>query len=111
MSRSSLTVAIAGVVLVCLSAFALAAPQANLKSPAALKEQAPATYNALFQTTAGNFVIEVHRDWAPVGADRFYNAVKNGFYDGCRFFRVVPDLLVQFGINSPPAVPPHQANA
>jgi peptidyl-prolyl cis-trans isomerase A (cyclophilin A) len=104
MSRSSLTLAIVGLAILCLSVFALAAPQANLKNPAALKEQAPPTFNALFQTSAGDFVVEVHRDWAPNGADRFYNLVKNGFYDGCRFFRVVPGFMVQWGMNGDPAI-------
>jgi peptidyl-prolyl cis-trans isomerase A (cyclophilin A) len=49
-------------------------------------------------------VIEVHRDWAPVGADRFYNLVKNGFFDDIRFFRVVPNFMVQFGIHGTPAI-------
>jgi peptidyl-prolyl cis-trans isomerase A (cyclophilin A) len=77
---------------------------AALSNPAALREQAPATYKARFDTTKGAFVVEVHRDWAPNGADRFYNLVKNGFFDDCRFFRVVPDFMVQFGINGDPAV-------
>ena len=76
----------------------------KLKSPAALTEQAPATYKAAFDTSAGKFVIEVHRAWAPNGADRFYNLVKNGFFDETRFFRVVPNFMVQFGINGDPAV-------
>ena len=54
--------------------------------------EAPAIYKAKFDTSKGVFVIEVHRDWAPIGADRFYNLVKNGFYDGVRFFRVDPEL-------------------
>ena len=49
-------------------------------------------------------MIEVHRDWAPNEADRFYNLVKNGFYDDCRFFRVVPGFMVQFGMNGNPAI-------
>ena len=53
---------------------------------------------------AGSFVVEVHRDWAPKGADRFYNLVRNGFYDDSRFFRVVPNFMVQFGINGNPAI-------
>jgi peptidyl-prolyl cis-trans isomerase A (cyclophilin A) len=44
----------------------------------------------------------VQRDWAPNGADRFYNLVKNGFYDNVRFFRVIPGFMVQFGINGDP---------
>jgi peptidyl-prolyl cis-trans isomerase A (cyclophilin A) len=47
-------------------------------------------------------VIEVHHDWAPNGADRFYNLVKNGFYDNARFFRVISGFMVQFGINGDP---------
>src|SRR5215467_13467945 len=77
---------------------------AKLKNPAALTEQAPATYNANLDTTKGLIVITVHRDWAPNGADRFYNLVKNGFYDEARFFRVVPNFMVQFGMNADPAV-------
>jgi peptidyl-prolyl cis-trans isomerase A (cyclophilin A) len=49
-------------------------------------------------------VIEVNREWAPVGADRFHELVSKGFFDECRFFRVVPDFMVQFGINGDPAV-------
>ena len=57
-----------------------------------------------FDTSAGVFVVEVHRAWAPKGADRFYNLVKNGFYDDCRFFRVVPGFMVQWGINGDPKI-------
>ena len=80
------------------------ASKAALRNPAALKETAPETYKVNFDTTAGAFVIEVHRAWAPKGADRFYNLVKNGYYDNCRFFRVVPDFMVQFGINGDPTL-------
>src|SRR5512141_173574 len=78
--------------------------RAKLRTPSALTETAPATYKAAFDTSAGRFVVEVHRDWAPKGADRFYNLVKNGFYDDCRFFRVVPNFMVQFGMNGTPAL-------
>ena len=77
---------------------------ASLKNPASLKEQAPETYKASFDTSAGTFVVEVHRAWAPLGADRFYNIVKNGFFDDTRFFRVVSNFMVQFGLNGDPAV-------
>jgi peptidyl-prolyl cis-trans isomerase A (cyclophilin A) len=80
------------------------AAKPNLKNPAAMKEQAPPVYKAKFETSAGTFVVEVHRDWAPKGADRFYNLVKNGFYDNCRFFRVLSGFMAQFGINGDPAV-------
>jgi len=76
----------------------------NLANPAALKEKAPATYKARFETSKGAFVIDVTRDWAPNGADRFYNLVKNGFYDGVRFFRVLDGFMAQFGINGDPKI-------
>jgi len=66
--------------------------------------QAPATYRVVFTTSKGPFTVEVHRDWAPKGADRFYELVKDGFYDGNRFFRVVPNFVVQWGIAGDPAV-------
>ncbi len=84
---------------------------AKLRDPSQLTATAPATYKAKFDTSAGAFVIEVHRAWAPKGADRFYNLVKNGFFDDCRFFRVVPNFMVQFGINGNPAIQEHWANA
>ncbi|HYK09944.1 MAG TPA: peptidylprolyl isomerase [Gemmatimonadales bacterium] len=75
-----------------------------LLNPAALNAQAPAAYRAKFETSAGDFTIEVTRAWAPLGADRLYNLIKNGFYDGDRFFRVVPGFVVQFGLNGNPTV-------
>jgi len=83
---------------------ALAASNPKLMKPAALNEQAPATYKAKFTTSKGDFVIEVTRSWAPNGADRFYNLVKNGYFDDCRFFRVISGFMVQFGINGDPAL-------
>jgi len=78
--------------------------KAKLRTPAALNEKAPETFKAKLDTSKGIIVIEVHRDWSPFGADRFYNLVKNGFYDDTRFFRVVPEFMAQFGINGDPAV-------
>ena len=86
--------------LVAAPAFA----QSMLENPAGLREQAPATYKARFDTTKGVFVVEVTRAWAPRGADRFYNLVKNGFYDNTRFFRVISGFMVQFGINGDPNI-------
>jgi len=98
--------------------FFLTAPlllaQANrsaLMKPAGLKERAPDVYKAKFDTSVGVFVIEVHSAWAPNGADRFYNLVKNGYYDGCRFFRVVPGFMVQFGVNGDPNIQKNWVNA
>src|SRR5262249_20192401 len=86
---------------------ALATPvhaQGNLTNPAALNEKAPATYKARFDTSKGVFVIDVKRDYAPNGADRFYNLVKNGFFDDTRFFRVISGFMVQFGISGDPKI-------
>lgn len=92
-----------------LAAGALLAAQgtsssAALRNPAALKEPAPATFTANFDTSAGSFVITVHREWAPNGADRFYNLVKHGFYDDVRFHRAVKGFMVQFGLSGNPTL-------
>jgi peptidyl-prolyl cis-trans isomerase A (cyclophilin A) len=83
----------------------------NLMNPASLKAKAPDVFKAQFMTTKGDFVVEVHRDWSPHGADRFYNLVKAGFFDGGAFFRVHPGFMVQFGISSKPAVAKAWENA
>jgi peptidyl-prolyl cis-trans isomerase A (cyclophilin A) len=75
------------------------APRALL-NPALLKAKAPEVFKAKFTTTKGDFVVEAHRDWAPLGADRFYNLVKNGFFTDASFFRVLPGFVVQFGLSS-----------
>jgi peptidyl-prolyl cis-trans isomerase A (cyclophilin A) len=80
------------------------AQSARLTDPSALTERAPDVYRARFDTSKGTFVIEAHREWAPLGADRFYNLVKNGFYEGTRFFRVRPGFMAQFGINGNPDI-------
>ena len=89
-----------------LLALTVAAPaySQSIGNPAALKEQAPPVYKVEFDTSKGPFVVEVHRDWAPNGADRFYNLVKNGFYDNTRFFRVIEGFMAQFGVNGDPKV-------
>ncbi len=69
-----------------------------------MRAQAPATYRARFETSAGRFVVQVTRAWAPGGADRFYNLVRHGFFDGTRFFRVLPGFVVQFGLSGDPAI-------
>lgn len=66
--------------------------------------KAPDVFVARFDATHGAFLIEVHRAWAPHGADRFYNLVRAGYYDDSRFFRVVAGRFAQFGIAGDPAV-------
>ena len=75
------------------------------------QESAPDTFTVVMETTKGNFAIEVVREWAPIGADRFYNLVRHGFYDDSRFYRVVPGFIVQFGLPGDPAVTPHWLDA
>jgi peptidyl-prolyl cis-trans isomerase A (cyclophilin A) len=97
----------AGLMLASAVAFAGQADAAKTKklsNPAALTEKAPDTFRVNFDTSKGPFVVTVHRDWAPNGADRFYNLVKAGFYDDVRFFRVIPNFMAQFGIHGTPAV-------
>ena len=89
----------------------LYAPPPQLLKPAALHAKAPATFSVQFTTTKGTFVVTVHRAWAPRGADRFYNLVKAGFYNGDEFFRVVKGFVVQFGINGDPKVSSAWQNA
>jgi peptidyl-prolyl cis-trans isomerase A (cyclophilin A) len=84
-------------------AAALGAPE-KLTDPAKLTAKSPETFKARFETTKGAFVIEVHREWSPHGADRFYNLVKHGYYDGVKFFRAVPNFVVQWGIHGDPAI-------
>lgn len=73
-------------------------------SGAAMRATAPAEFRVAFETTAGTFVVAVRRAWAPVGADRFYNLARSGFFDGARFFRVLPGFVAQFGMHGEPAV-------
>ncbi|HVO97441.1 MAG TPA: peptidylprolyl isomerase [Bryobacteraceae bacterium] len=76
----------------------------NLMNPSSLNRTAPATYQAKFSTTQGDFIVQVTRAWAPLGADRFYNLVRAGYYNGVPFFRVIPGFMAQFGISADPKV-------
>ena len=92
-----------------LLAAACSAQSSTLLDPQspAMNQTAPASYKVLFTTSKGDFTVEVTRDWAPKGADRFYNLVKNGFYDDARFFRVIRSprqFMVQFGLSGDPNI-------
>jgi peptidyl-prolyl cis-trans isomerase A (cyclophilin A) len=69
-----------------------------------MNQTAPDTFQVKFETTGGDFVIEARREWAPVGVDRFFNLVHEGFYDGVRFFRVIEGFMAQFGISGAPQI-------
>jgi peptidyl-prolyl cis-trans isomerase A (cyclophilin A) len=75
-----------------------------LLKPASLTAKAPESYEVKLATTKGDIVIQVTRAWAPLGADRFYNLVRHGFYNDAAFFRIVPGFVVQFGLSGDPAV-------
>ena len=79
---------------------------ALLLHPAAreLNRRAPDSFKVRLETSRGVIVIAVHRDWSPRGADRFYNLVAAGYYDGSRFFRVIEGKWAQFGINGDPKI-------
>ena len=102
----AVTAAILGVIGICGCSRQTGEPA----SPTA-DAHAPDTYKVRFDTGKGAFVLEVNRSWAPLGADRFYALVKSGFYDGARFFRVLPGFVVQFGIAADPAVSAKWRNA
>lgn len=75
-----------------------------LLHPAMLRVKAPDEFQAKFETTKGDFVIEATRAWAPNGVDRFYNMVKHGYFTGVSFYRVVPKFIVQFGLSPDPRI-------
>jgi len=104
MTFRAIVSAIVAAAVVTGAAAVSAQTPAGLKNPAALTETAPATYKVKFDTSVGAFVVEVQREWAPIGADRFYNLVKAGFFNDCRFFRVIQGFMVQFGIHGDPEV-------
>ena len=79
-------------------------PNPALSDPSLATEQAPASFKARFETTKGDFVVSVNREWSPLGADRFYNLVKIGFFDDIGFFRVMAGFIAQFGIHGDPQI-------
>jgi peptidyl-prolyl cis-trans isomerase A (cyclophilin A) len=98
----------------CLALLGCSSSDENKKAAPAvssLKEPVPGIFHVKLETSKGMVDIEVHRDWAPAGADHFFQLVKSGFYDGARFFRVVRGFVVQFGINGDPQTNAMWANA
>jgi peptidyl-prolyl cis-trans isomerase A (cyclophilin A) len=89
---------------IAISAAILLAGCSGSSQPQAQGAHAPDVYKVNLDTSKGAIVIEVHRDWAPLGADHFYELVKSGYYDGARFFRVLPGFMAQFGIAADPKV-------
>jgi peptidyl-prolyl cis-trans isomerase A (cyclophilin A) len=102
------TLALVMTVSMCIAAIAGSAfAQVNMEkllNPAQMNETAPDKFKVKFDTSKGEFIVEVTRAWSPNGADRFYNLVKNGFYDNCKFFRNIDGFMVQFGINGNPKI-------
>lgn len=85
---------------------AATAAQIMLLDPTApqFRAEPPDTFMVEFDTSAGEMLIEVVTEWAPVGARRFYNLVRNGFFDGVAFYRVLPGFMAQFGVSPSPEV-------
>ena len=79
-------------------------PVANAVEQASHSTPSAETYKVKFETSKGDFIVQVHRDWAPNGADRFAELVEAGYYDNCRFFRVIDGFMAQVGINGDPSV-------
>ncbi|QDT39221.1 peptidylprolyl isomerase [Stratiformator vulcanicus] len=88
----------------CAGELSSEGPRPPLAEPTLTEPASGETFQALFKTTQGEFVIKVHRDWSPNGAERFHELVKSGFFDDQRFFRVVPGFMVQWGIPGDPDV-------
>jgi len=83
----------------------------KLLNPQLANEKAPEIFKTRFSTTRGDFVVEIHRDWSPNGADRFYNLVKIGFFNEIAFFRVLSGFVAQFGISGNPQISAKWRNA
>jgi len=81
-----------------------AAPAAPVEDTSKWPATAPDVFKVKFECSNGDFVLEIHKDWAPIGVERFYEVCKEGVYNEARFFRVVPGFVVQWGIPSDPNV-------
>ena len=76
----------------------------DFTDPDKLKEKSPESFKVKFETTKGNFTVEVTRSLSPNGADRFYNLVRSGYFKDVAFFRVIPGFMCQFGIHGDPKI-------
>jgi peptidyl-prolyl cis-trans isomerase A (cyclophilin A) len=94
------------IVFLCLFQLSCKSTSALLLHPdaAQMNRRAPDVFDVRVKTTKGEMVIEVHREWSPQGADRFYNLVRAGYYDDSRFYRVIQGKWAQFGINGDPKI-------
>jgi peptidyl-prolyl cis-trans isomerase A (cyclophilin A) len=97
--RPVLTVLALSLAAACDTPPALSRPDAYDTRPAA-----PDSFDVRFATTKGDFVVRARREWSPAGVDRFYHLVRFGYYDGNRFFRVIPGFVAQFGAHGDPRV-------
>ncbi|MFZ5519175.1 MAG: peptidylprolyl isomerase [Candidatus Zhuqueibacterota bacterium] len=103
--RTLLVVALGIVMLMAVTSGCSKKPSPLLKPDLLeLSASAPEVFRVQFETSEGNFVIEAHRSWSPIGVDRLYHLVKNNFYDDARFFRVIKGFMVQFGYHGDPLV-------
>lgn len=75
-----------------------------LLRPDSYAQTAPETFRVRLETSVGDVVVDVHRAWAPIGADRFYNLVQGGYYDDARVYRVLENFMAQFGLHADPFV-------
>jgi peptidyl-prolyl cis-trans isomerase A (cyclophilin A) len=73
-------------------------------SSSSSSHRGPDRYRVKFETSRGDFIVDCMREWSPLGADRFHELVTSGFYDGARFYRVVPGFVIQFGFKGDPSV-------
>ncbi len=81
---------------------AAAAPATTEKEETMQPEACPDTFKVKFECSNGDFTVECHKAWAPLGTQRFYDLLREGFYDNSAFFRVVPGFVVQFGLAADP---------
>jgi peptidyl-prolyl cis-trans isomerase A (cyclophilin A) len=93
-----------GLLLLLVVSLLSCGEEATVEAPPPEPVKPPEVYQVKFQTSKGDFIVEVHRDWAPYGADHFFELVTNGFYDGVRFHRVIRRYIVQWGISGDPEV-------